>query len=196
MRTSEEDRVCPCCLERIKENQFSFWKTRMSNNFLSTDIILFFNFIRFLTIFLFLKLLIVDAYSMWLNYRGVDCGGPSQKICVPKLFSRLSSTNRMSQEDTYMVTDLLNLAFLIVSIIFWTFYERYSYKKLFIDVAAQIQTEDDFTVFAEDIPVVQDINEGVIDYRKALKDYFNNIVKEWLQNPTDDELYKSYLKAC
>mgnify|MGYP006898478807 CR=1 FL=1 len=57
-----------------------------------------------------------------------------------------------------MITDLLNLAFLIASIAFWTIYERFSYKKLFIDVSAQIQTEDDYSVFAEDIPVIQDIN--------------------------------------
>ena len=168
----------------------------MGNNFLSTDVILFFSFIRFLILFLMLKLLIVDAYTMWINMNGSDCGGPLQKICRPKLFARLASSNRMSDKDTFVIADLLNLVFLVVSIVFWTIYERFSYKKLFIDVAAQIQTEDDFTVFAEDIPVIQDINEGVIDYRKTLKEYFNNIVKEWLQNPTEDELYKSYESAC
>lgn len=68
----------------------------MSNNFLSTDIILFFNFLRFLMVFFMMKLLIVDMYSMWLNFKGLDCGGPYQKICVPKLFPKLASSNRMS----------------------------------------------------------------------------------------------------
>ena len=96
LKSSDEDRVCPCCLERIKEKQFSFCCTSMMNNFLSPDIILLFSFIRVLMIFLVLKLLITDGYSLWMNYHGNECGIGKQANCNPKMTSKLSTTNRMS----------------------------------------------------------------------------------------------------
>ena len=98
MRTSNEDRVCPCCLERIKEKQFGFFETSMNNNFLSTDIILLFDFIRVLVIFLVLKLLIIDGYSIWMSYHGRDCGVGKERNCKPQFFSRVSITNRLSNQ--------------------------------------------------------------------------------------------------
>ena len=168
----------------------------MNNNFLTTDIILFFIFIKTLIIYLVLKLVITDGYNLYMNFIGTDCGTGRQANCNLNLISQTSTPNRMSDMESLFITDLLNFAFVGISVVFWTFYERFNYRK-FVVANSLIQTEDDFSIFGwEKIPVVQSTNNGVINYKHVLKEYFNSIVVEWLENPVKDELYHSYVAAA
>lgn len=70
-------------------------------------------------------------------------------------------------------------------------------------VANSIQTEDDYSLYVYNIPVLLDNEQSTnyIGYRPALTSYFEQLVREWIttnsQNLTNQSpLYRDYVQLC
>lgn len=80
--------------------------------------------------------------------------------------------------------DILNLVTIILSIIFFSFYRKRQYE-IYDSIDANFQTQDDYTLFVEGIPILDlpaDSNQVVIDYRKHLKEVIELKIRTWLDN--------------
>lgn len=136
-RKDNEFRVCPCCLERVKERQFDFCTTDVDNGFLTSDVVLFFAFIRMLIYYFIIRFLVSDAYNLTTSYLGFDCAKTTH--CNPSILQRLSVVNKISHINELFVVDILNLAFVGISMIYFSSYDRYLYN-WFYDMSVSIQT--------------------------------------------------------
>lgn len=167
VRRGHENRVCPCCLERIKDTQFDFCATDVESSFLSSDIVLFFAFVRMLIYYFILRFIISDAYNLYTNYIGSDCS--RTQYCRPSIVQKLSIVNKLTHSGELFMVDLLNFAFVGISIIYFFSYDRYLYN-WYYNMSVSIQTEDDFSIFVTNIPIIQkvDLNEDM-EYIKGIE---------------------------
>ena len=167
----------------------------MDNSFLSSDIVLLFAFIRMLIYYFALRLVITDLFNLYTNYTGHNCA--QVKECFPTLTQRLSIVNKLFELNELFIVDMLNFAFVGLSIIFFTSYDRYFYD-WFIGMSVEIQTEDDFTLFVTNIPIIQPQDKHFeIHYAEGIESHINNIVNEWLMDPKKNyELYEDYMKTA
>jgi hypothetical protein len=62
-------------------------------------------------------------------------------------------------------------------------------------MSVSIQTEDDYTIFVANLPIVQAINQNSeIDYAEGVKAYFDNMIAGWINNPVEyPEIYNDYM---
>lgn len=98
----------------------------MDDNFLSSDIVLLFAFIRMLIYYYLLRFVITDLYNIYTSYLGNVC---NDKIrCVNSFTTKMTIVNKMDQPYELFMVDILNLAFVGFSIIFFTLYQFYLYK--------------------------------------------------------------------
>lgn len=70
-------------------------------------------------------------------------------------------------------------------------------------MANSIQTEDDYSIYVYNIPVLLDNEQSTnyIGYGPALTSYFEQLVREWITNNSQAStnqtgLYKDYLQVC
>lgn len=83
----------------------------------------------------------------------------------------MTLVNKMDQQHEVFMVDILNLAFVGFSIVFFTCYQVYLYK-WFIRMSVSIQTEDDFSLFITNIPVIIDVDHNQeVHYAEVLKNY-------------------------
>lgn len=83
----------------------------------------------------------------------------------------MTLVNKMDQPHEVFMVDILNLVFVGFSIVFFICYQVYLFR-WFIRLSVSIQTEDDFTLFITNIPVIIDADEHEeVHYAQLLKEY-------------------------
>ena len=136
-----------------------------------------------------------DAYNLYTSYIGSDCLRTLH--CRSTIIQKLSIVNKITHTTELFYVDLLNFAFVGLSIIYFSAYDRYLYN-WFYSMSVSIQTEDDFSIFVTNIPVIQNVDENLnMEYVSGIEKYFNDIVVDWLRNPADDrDLYNDYANVA
>lgn len=87
----------------------------------------------------------------------------------------MSSYNKINEENLVYVVDVLNLITIILSMVFFNLYRKVQYKMDNLINGSQ-HTQDDYTLFLKDIPILL-LDESVdpdnitFDYPDKLKKY-------------------------
>jgi hypothetical protein len=68
---------------------------------------------------------------------GNDCR--KMQHCIPSIAQRLAVVNKITHIDELFIVDLLNFAFVGISIIYFSSYDRYLYN-WFYNISVSIQT--------------------------------------------------------
>ena len=120
-----------------------------------SGVALFFTFIKCLILFFIIRGLVVDGFNIITNLiEGKSCSGE----CVHQFFTKASIFHKDDRDDLINTTDLLAFITIFVSIIYFTIYRRVSYH-IYNVIDEKNQTEDDYTIFVEDIPILSFPNE-------------------------------------
>lgn len=116
---------------------------------------MFFTFIKMAIVYLLLRFLISDCYNLITNTNAKSCDDVANiQHCKNNVVARFSSYNKGSTDDEpfLYVVDILNLAAIVCSIIFFLYYRRYQYEIYEVADVANV-SQSDFTIFAEEIPI-------------------------------------------
>ena len=119
---------------------------------LATDVSLYFIFVKMVIFFLILKMLLIDAYTLYASMNGGYCSqllSTQHKTCS----YTMSGYNLKSAADQSEINiiDILALAFTLISIVFFIVFRK-QLNKMRDWLDFNIVSQDDFTVFVEDIP--------------------------------------------
>jgi hypothetical protein len=142
-------------------------------------------------------------YTIYFNWHENSCKHLNDWINCPKtVFTRLATLRRVENEHSLFTFDLVNFAFVLLSILYLLFCENYLHG-VYLTVANSIQTEDDYSIYVYNIPVLLDNEQSTnyIGYGPALTSYFEQLVREWITNNSQAStnqtgLYKDYLQVC
>lgn len=176
---------CTCCRHKVRDNQYGFC-IDSTNVALSPDIVVFFSFIKLVFIYFLFRFLILDVYTIYFNWAENSCKYISDRINCPRtIFTRLATLRRIEDIHSIYTFDLINLGFVLFSIIYLLCCENYL-NSTFLKVANTIQTEDDYSIYVYNIPVLLDEQQFTshIGYAKALTSYFEEMVKDWIKTNT------------
>lgn len=157
--------ICPCCNQNINTEDISlcYDTTNIPEDVLADEtkdfkllsgVSLFFSFIKMLIVYLLFRAIFTDVFNMVSSYiAGKHCREFSD--CQESLFTSTSGYNkyRSDRHDLIIALDVLNLVTIILSIPFFLAYRRMQYK-LYDEIDAVKQTEDDYTLFIENIPIL------------------------------------------
>jgi hypothetical protein len=100
--------------------------------------------------------------------------------------------------------DILTLAAVVLSIIFFFFYRRYQFT-IYNEIDRRYYTQDDFTIFIENLPVFIPVKhhqwsgEKVFYYEEAVKEVLEDKLRDWIdrlkatkgEGENDDKLDKA-----
>lgn len=149
---------------------------------MGSQVVLFFSFVRTVIIYLVLHLLISAGYNLLTNSQGNACGGPGQLSCPKVFLTLLATANKHHHHNPLRTLDLLNLILVSVSIVYFILVRRYEYQRFNL-IENEIQTEDDYTLEVEGIPVLLYSEQNKqMDYINAISQYFSGVVMEWLNS--------------
>lgn len=130
---------CTCCRHKIRDNQYNFC-IDSSNVALSPDIVVFFTFIKLIFIYFIFRFLILDMYTIYFNWAENSCRYLNDFVNCPKtIITRLATLRRIEDMHSLFTFDLVNLAFVLLSIIYLLCAENYLHST-YIQVANTIQT--------------------------------------------------------
>lgn len=189
---------CPCCNEKVDVQPLSF-SDGVTNPMIRSDIILYFSFIRTLIVYLVIHLVISDLYNLLTNMGGKACGSGFLGNCPKSFMTLMATTNKLGHHNPLKMLDILNLALVVISVVYFALVRRCEYRKFDI-IENTEQTEDDYSVFVTGIPVLMyDEQQGKMTYTEEIKQLFTGIIQNWLMqnrgNPTDP-VYLSYLNMA
>ena len=147
---------------------------------------MFFTFIKMCIVYLLLRFLLTDGFNVITNFMATFCSRDDVDLCGKNSFAKSSLYNKMTptSEKLIVIVDILNLATVVVSILFFFFYRKYQYG-IYSLLDSNAHTQDDYTLFVENIPVfmaVETTQSGKIsfEYEAGLKKIFEDRIEEWL----------------
>lgn len=115
-----------------------------------SGVALFFTFIKSMIIYFLLRAVIVDIFNIITNLNdGQNCEGE----CVEQFFTMASVLHKDNRLDLINVTDILTFCTIILSMVYFLVFRRAQYK-IYCIIDEKNQTEDDYSIFVEDIPVL------------------------------------------
>ena len=194
---------CVCCKEKIKEVQYPLCLDDDSPA-LSPDIVVFLTFIKLILLDFTFRFLVMDLYTIYSNWNLNTCAKLNDWVNCPRTFmTRMATLRRVEDEHTFFLFDMLNLAFILISIIYLLCCENYLHI-VFEKTANSIQTEDDFSVYVYNIPVLLDNEQSTnfTGYQEALTSYFEQVVRNWINerkiHPQKQQhhLFKDYVNVA
>lgn len=107
-------------------------------------------------VFFVLRFFILDLYSIYFDWGQNSCRHLNDWVNCPKtIFTRLATLRRVEGEHSLFTFDLVNLAFVVLSIVYLIYCENHLHT-VYHSVANTIQTEDDYSIFVFNIPVLLD----------------------------------------
>ena len=116
---------------------------------------MFFSFIKMAIIYLLIVFLVVDAYQLIVNILGNYCD-KNVNLCEGNFFGKFSTYNLYEDKTMkgYVYTmDILCLLIVLGSIPFFIAYRKIQYQ-IYDKIDAENQTQDDYTILVEDIPIL------------------------------------------
>jgi hypothetical protein len=150
---------------------------------LDRNVVLYFIFIKMVICFLLLRLVVFDAYSLYVSSRGQYCAMREAARAKPFCVWTLSGYNLKSAYDqpSLDVLDILALAFTIVSIAYFIAFRKHAYKKYhwleYYDLTENTHTEEAFTLFLKNVPPFIERNKSnnkksdtIFDYKHLIKE--------------------------
>lgn len=119
----------------------------------ATDASLYFIFVKMVILYLVLKLLVLDAFTLYSSMHGNYC--TQLHLANPKHLCAYSlsgyNLNSAANQAAINTIDVLALAFTLLSIIFFLIFRKQLGKiRDWLDFS--VVTQDDFAVLVEDIP--------------------------------------------
>ena len=157
MRGSKKKIICPCCEENIQtvkldveEENTTVYELTSKKFRLSSSVGLFFTFIKYLVIMLLLRFVTVDCFNLLSNLLGGDY---CEKECSQQFWTFASILYKTNREDLILSTDVLSLVTILFLIAYFLAYRKFQYK-MYEVIDIKNQTQDDFTIFVENIPVL------------------------------------------
>ena len=114
---------------------------------------------KVLSLYLILRLLVVDAYNMYSSYYGHYCTAHSF-LCVSYVKSFLSGYNDHDERDAdfQIYTQILHFVLTLLSIPFFA-YCRLRFVRVSEFLDTMDITDDDFSIMVQDIPpIIRDLN--------------------------------------
>ena len=128
---------------------------------------MFFTFIKGLILFFLIRGLVLDGFNIVTNLiEGNSCKGE----CVQQFFTKASIFHKDDRKDLINTTDLLAFITVLVSIIYFTVYRRIQYQ-IYNVIDEKNQTEDDYAIFVEDVPILNFPKE--IDHEEKIDFHYD-----------------------
>ena len=101
-----------------------------------------------------LRFLISDGFNLFTNYKfGTNCLESTKSQCQAAIWNYASVLNLQGNEHYLFIQDILTLATIVLSIIFFFIYRKQQYR-FNEEIDKNRQTEDDFTIFVSNIPLL------------------------------------------
>lgn len=133
----------------------------------------FFTFIKFLVLLLIARILILDIFNIVTNlFNGDFC----EDKCSKQLWSLASIIHKNNRADLVHITNILVLVVCVVKVILFICYRSFQYS-MYDKIDYQNQTQDDFSIFVENIPILDfpdrpdQNNTFQFDYDKDLDNF-------------------------
>ena len=85
-----------------------------------------------------------------------------------------------------MIDDILTLAAVVLSMVFFFFYRRYNFS-IYNEIDRRYYTQDDYTLYLKNIPVFietnfdEEFNEAVFWYEKAIRNMLEGRINAWFE---------------
>ena len=165
--------VCSCCKEQIgidfsvKEEKTSIFCGEKKEFKLQSGVALFFTFIKYLVVMCLIRSLTIDIFNM---VSSLLEGDYCFENCSRQFYTYVSVIYKYNREDLLITTNLFSLVTVGVMIFYFLIYRRLMYRMHDI-IDSDSQTQDAFTVFVTDIPILNLVpgNEEVkFDIRRAV----------------------------
>ena len=155
--------MCPCCSQPINTENISLSSPTTDPNdkgfLLNTSATLFFSFIKMAICYSIIMFLVCGLFNLLTSLDGNYCV-KHPKICTKSVFELISTYNKhMDPKERIMleIQNILCLVSVILSIIFFTYYKKMR-SKIYDIIDDKNQTQDDYTIFVENIPILDFTN--------------------------------------
>lgn len=184
---NEKVQICACCDQELHTQRLSicgepttiFSQSPEKEFRMSSSVAFFFTFIKYVVIMFCLRFIIVDSFNLFSNiFNGSYC----REDCSSQFWSYASLIYKYNREDLMLITDILSFVCIIILLPFFLFYRRLQYNMYDI-IDNSNQTQDDFSIFVEYIPVldfpahVQDSGNIQFNYDKDLDELFSSHIR-------------------
>lgn len=132
-------KVCPCCYNIVESEEIGFCypTTKISieeeagfEEFkLTSAASLYFSFIKMVIIYFFLRFLLCDGFNLYSNIVfGSKCKSLEKDVCEDTIWNFASAINLDGNEQTFWIQDILNLAIIVLSLIYFFIYRKRQYS--------------------------------------------------------------------
>jgi len=116
---------------------------------------MFFSFLKMSILYLFIVFLLCGIFNLLTSVDGNYCH-KNIHICSESLFELISTYNKhldVPKRFVLKIQNILCLVAIVGSIFYFLIYRRMQYK-IYDALDAEHQTQDDYTLFVENIPIL------------------------------------------